>query len=388
VAEARATTPPEPRQPNLPLIRREIRLLVVLSIVAAALFGATRALAQWTHDVHARVAAGWFDRGMAAAARSDPDAAIAALRRAAAANPAEPAYVLALARLLALHDGRDEARRLLLRLREDQPDSVEVNYWLARTAAADGEIADAVRYYNHAMYGLVEGGAPHDRPGLRRELIGVLLEGGESEGARAEIVALARELPEGPDARVELATLAERAGDLHLAHAHYAAAARLDDSRAAAFAGAGRTALALWNLAAAERFLTRAVRMDASDDRSRDTLAVVRRALTADPLQPRLSERERARRATAALAWAAARLEACAARPPQEPAPPAPTPLSVLRAEVERRRRQRASTAIADIEATLALIGRVLDGLAGCPADDPLLEAWRLVLKAHAESAQ
>jgi tetratricopeptide (TPR) repeat protein len=213
----------------------------------------------------------------------------------------------------------------------------------------------------------------------------MLLDHDDRDGARTELVALAREVPDRLDDRIAVARLAERAGDWPLALAQYSRAARLDPARPDAFAGAGRAALAVGDLAAAERHLEAAVELSDSDASVTAMLAAVRRARAGDPLQPRLSTRERARRATAGLAWALTRLEVCTRDPSS--APPA-SDLADLQSDLLRSRRGPAPADLEAVESIVALIDRTIARVAGCKVDDPMEPAWRLILRAHGGGGQ
>jgi tetratricopeptide (TPR) repeat protein len=361
-----------------PLVQREIRLLIVLSVAALLLFAATDALAGWTRRRHMEVAAVWFARGEAAAARGDDQARVMLLERAVETNRSEPRYALALARALSSVGRSDEARRLLLQLRDARPDDVEINYRLARIAAASGEVSEAVRYYNHAMYG-VGGGPGLDRPTLRAELIAFLLDHDAADEARSELTALVRELPDQPDAHLRAAALAQRAGDQPLAYAQDIAAATLDPTRVDAWLGAGRLAFALRDFATADTDLSKAIELGADNPDATRQLALVRRVRSIDPLGPRLSWSERSRRLAEGAAWAVARLDACS------PAPPAGTPDadSPLRTSLKDLRRHPAVRETDDIDAALDLIRETLTATASCATPDPLGNAWALVTAAH-----
>src|SRR4029077_5134395 len=100
-----------------------------------------------------------------------------ARRRAPAEDPPATRSALALAGALSsTADRTDEARRILLTVREARPELGEVNLQLARLAAAGGNLPEAARYYHNAIYGVWTGDAERSRPReVRRELVGVLL---------------------------------------------------------------------------------------------------------------------------------------------------------------------------------------------------------------------
>lgn len=193
-----------------PLIQREIVLLVALCVLAVGVFAATRRMAAWSRTVTTREAAAAFARGEAARTRGDADGALTAFRRAASSDRQNQQYRLALARTLAERGDREEAAQLLLQLRDENPDGIEVNYRLARLAGDEGRFDDAVRYYNNALYGISRGGVPIERYRIRMELIALLVGHGADADARDELAALSRELPNDAGVRADAAALAAR----------------------------------------------------------------------------------------------------------------------------------------------------------------------------------
>jgi tetratricopeptide (TPR) repeat protein len=319
--------PPQGRERQWPLalVQREVVLVFVLVIIAAVMFGGTRALAEWSHETVQATATRWFEDGQALIAEGHLDDGVLALRKAVARDRLNPAYVLALARALIDASQEEEAQRLLLQLREREPDRPEVNFRLARLAARRGDLVEATRYYNHAMYGAQPDDPRFDRRRIRLEFATFLLDQGHREDALGELAALGREVPDTADDHMELARLFLRAGD---------ARAAPDNGHAAA--GAGEAAFALGSFQEAERHLQAAIRLDAASDALRARLGTTRRVREINPLAPGLRSAERARRVRAGLAWASERLASCAPDGPDvAPAPPDPR-----REEIDEFRRQ------------------------------------------------
>ncbi|HWB29841.1 MAG TPA: tetratricopeptide repeat protein [Vicinamibacterales bacterium] len=196
--------------PRPPLIQREVALLVILCAMAVALFAGTQRLAAWSRRLSVENGAMWFARGETAAQRGDRNAALAAFRKAVAADRTSTPYELALARGLADAGHDDEAEQILLRLRDGEPDDIEVNYRLARIAARAGRLDEAQRYYNHALYGIDRTGVPPPRYVIRIELVGFLLDHDDLDAAQDELNALVRELPDTPAAHQQADALKAR----------------------------------------------------------------------------------------------------------------------------------------------------------------------------------
>jgi tetratricopeptide (TPR) repeat protein len=377
--------PERSRLKSLPLVQREVALILVLCVVSVVLFLATRRLAGWSRDVNENAGREWYARGEMLVAAGDSVGGIAALRRAVAADPRNVDHLLALARALTTINQDDEARQLLLRLRESEPEQTEINYRLARLAAKRGDTAEAVRYYYHAMYGLGPTDGPVDRERIETELASLLIIQDDREGALAVLATLGREMPNTAAAHLELASLLLRAGDVGQALTHYTTAADLDKQSAAAMAGAGEAAFALNNFALAERDYVEAERRGDTSDGVRQHLASARLIASTDPLAARLSMTDRVRRLTAGLSWAESRLGAC----PSDAAVAAAA--TALRDELTAFRRQPAP-ALRDsdvITAGVDLIGRI-ESLARreCGTPGPDDDAWEHISQVHGGSRQ
>ena len=381
---AESETPSEGRLPlrSLPLAQREVALLIVLCVISAALFAGTRRLAGWSHQRRAAAAAEWFARGERLTQAGQVDGGIAALREAVAADRQNGGYSLALARSLDDAGRDDEARQLLLELRQRQPDDLEVNYRLAGLAVLDGDAAQAIRYYNWAMYGLARIGRDYERRRIRAELIDFLIGHGDLQEASTQLASLSRELPDNPTAQIEAGRLADRAGEAARARQFYGRAAALDPKSPAAAAGAGEAAYALRDFPGAVRDLQRAIDLGVRPADLEPRLAIARLVLASDPLAARVGAGERARRALAGLARAADRNEACQRTTGADPKAPDAT-----RAELDKFRRMRASD-LQDpdtLASIVALIGTIeSDVKSRCaPLTQPQDEAWLLIAAMH-----
>ena len=415
--------PPDGDRPSIspPLVHREVVLLVALCLVAVLLFILTRTLASWSDQTMAEDAAAAYDRGRAAESAGDLTGAIEEFRRAVLNDRDNRMYTLRLARVLTDSGHRDEAERLLLRLREDAPDDSEINYRLARLAVLRRDVQTAVRYYNHAMYGLAAEGDDLDRRRIRVELINVLLDAGDREGALAELAGLGRELPDQPAAHLEAGRLSARAGQTAVALQRFRRASELDPRSAEAQVGAGTAALDLYDFRAAAQHFEEALRLGASGERLATNLAVARLAQATDPMAPGLPIAERARRLDAGLDWLAERIEGCPAAglqpPPGEPGGPgeaasseqgpagapatdgpaaaapadseAAPPGDLARFEALRRQPQRSLRDSDVILEGVGLFARLHAAvLRACPDAAPITQAWTLIAQAHPGEVQ
>jgi predicted Zn-dependent protease len=363
---------------RIPLIQREVALLVALCVLATGLFFATRAMARWSRGLVTSNAAAWFGRGQASLARGDAGEALADFRKAVAGNRGMPTYQLALARSLASGGQLDEANQILLGLRETNPDGIEVNYRLARVAVQQHRTEDAVGYYNHALYGIARGGVPIERYRIRTELVTLLLDTA-SPDAPDELNVLVRELPDTVEAHMAAGALAVRVPNRALAITEYTEASNLAPRDPAPALAAGRLALAVGDFDAAERLLGRARSSGARDDDLAGLIAVAREAVELDPLASRLALDRRAARIAAGIDVALAELAACPLLDES-----AAARLSARTALVALRRRTRAL--VADTAAVHSAVSAVNDALslaARCHPPSDRARAWALIAAVH-----
>jgi tetratricopeptide (TPR) repeat protein len=369
---------------SLPLVQREVALVLVLCFISVGLFAATKSIADWSRRSSARDAAWWYDQGQALLGANKTDQGIAALRRAVVGDRQNVPYALALARALTAGNHDEEAKQLLLRLRDLEPDDAEINYRLARLAVKAGNTAEAVRYFNHAMYGLTPTDPRYDRRRLREELASFLLDQGDKEEAENELNALARELPDEPAGHIELARLFERAGDPRQAVTQYQLAATFDPKNVDALVGAGEAAFGLHEFTSAEHYLAQAGELGALPASAAADLQTARVVLAADPLAAGIGMTERVNRLTAGLARVAKRLDDCTAAAAGGGA--ASAAADPLRAELQTFRRQpRESLRDTDVLARGVELAARASAAAGqrCGGPDPADQAWILIGQVH-----
>src|SRR5215470_12313141 len=128
--------------------RREMVLLFLLAVGAAALYFGARAFADSNRAMKINEAAYWYDEGEQQLREHHADAAVIAFRKASLIER-NRVNTRSLAQALA-EDGRyAEARELLLRERETAPDDPEINLDLARIAAKEQDVPETIRYLPH-----------------------------------------------------------------------------------------------------------------------------------------------------------------------------------------------------------------------------------------------
>jgi predicted Zn-dependent protease len=261
-----------------------------------------------------RIAAIWYSRGERELAAGQIEKAIDSLRRAAANARENRTYTLALANALAAGNHTAEAQQALLRLRESDPEDAEINLYLARLAAKRGEIPDAIRYYQNALYGRWTGSQVDDRRRqLRMELIRFLLDHRERNRALSELLILETDLPRSAAYRLQIAKLFLQAGDAPNAFKNFTEAIRLDPHNFEALSGAGEVAFQLGNYTAAEHYLRAALALNPESRQAQQLLSLTQMVLNDDPLAPHLPKEERRKRLLVDFQQSLQRLQSCIA---------------------------------------------------------------------------
>jgi tetratricopeptide (TPR) repeat protein len=293
-------------------VHRELALLLVLVGVTIAAFFGTRAIAHSNEALRRRQAAAWYDAARRASPDADVVSAVAALRRAVLKDRENRLYRLALADALAARRLDGEARRVLLALRDAQPEDPEANLRLARLEARGADADAARRYYENALSNLWRREQADERRRVRVELIEFLLVHEGRARALSELLLLAANLPEDAAVQAHVGRMFLAAGNPRLASDHFVRAVRLDSTNTEALAGAGQAAFELGDYGRALRYLKGAAPDDARATELREVTELV---LSSDPLGPRLRAVERRRRLLLAFRQALQRLDSCLSAP-------------------------------------------------------------------------
>jgi tetratricopeptide (TPR) repeat protein len=258
----------------------------------------------------------WYTRGEEDLRARHASAALADFRTALSYSHDNEHYQLQLAQALMMEgnsgEAGAEARTYLLNLLEREPGNATVNLELARLAAREHAVLDALRFYHGAIYGEWDDDPVVRRRAARLELVDFLLDAGQKDSARAELIAMAADLPADP-------ALQTKVGNLLLQVKGYDDAlklfqrALLEEPRSPdALAGAGECHFHNGEYAQAQRFLTRALQQDPRLTQAAAMLDTAQAVLNLDPFNRRLDNMERARRAVLAFNAALTRLQNCA----------------------------------------------------------------------------
>ena len=298
------------------MIQREVLLLVIIAVAAVPLYLFTRRMAEINRHRNSGIAKALYKRAQRQLAEQDSKGAIESLRQAVTNDRDDRRFAFALAKTLAETHHDDEARHALLRLRDAAPEDPSINLQLARLAVRQNDIAEATRYYHHALYGIWTGDQIEtQRRETRTELIRLLIDHGERSRALAELLVMSTEAPSEAGLHVELAGLFDEVGDRERALEHFRTAATIEPENFAALRGAGETAFRMGDYRAASRHLAKA-RVAAPPGESAavaELLDVARLVESSDPLAARISRGEKVRRLTFALDRVVALLRGCIA---------------------------------------------------------------------------
>jgi len=296
---------------------RESTLLLLLAMLAAV-FVITGFVTKAFHQKEARIARDWFTRGNAALEVGKSREARDDFRNALIFEPQNAEYQLHLAQALAAYGQPEQARAYLINLLNQSPADGQVNLELARLAARDDRVSDAIHYYHGAIYGFSEN--PTQGLNARLEFAHFLVEVGDNSQAEGELTALSANVPaSAPSVHSRIADLYVRAEALNRALAEYELALRASDD-APTLAKAGATAYRLADFKLAEEYLSRVPENTANiplkPEDLRSMLQISRMIIANDPLAANLSNAERAHRTALALAQVIARVSTCVARLP------------------------------------------------------------------------
>jgi tetratricopeptide (TPR) repeat protein len=295
------------------IIRRDISFLTALAVCAVLLFLCTRSIAKWDNGVTRSRAEQWFASGTKAAAAGDLQGATKAFRRAAVDQPHEFRYSLALAKSLEAGDQNEEARQILLELRESSPEDPQVNLEIARIAAKRQDLTEASRYYRHALFGnWPDADSSQARIRIRLELLRFELLQNQREAAMSDALLLDSEIPQADvSSRLALANvyLDMQEWDRALRVFNQVLAAHRDNVQA--LLGAAKANLNRGQFFAANTAMETAWSHGEHTEEAARLRDLIRIVLQNDPSLRRLPTSDRFSRSIAALDTSLLRLQSC-----------------------------------------------------------------------------
>jgi tetratricopeptide (TPR) repeat protein len=239
--------------------------------------------------------------------------ALADYRNALAYNPGNSLFQFHLAEALAAAGRGEEARSYLLNLLSESPGSGEVNLELARIAAHSNSMADAMRYYQGAIYGEWESDPIGVRWQVRRELCDFLVSRGTVKQAAPEVIALQENTPAGDLPRLKIvAQLLVRTQQWNRALDTNRTLLAADRNDPESLAGAAQAAFQLGQYVTAMEYFDQLPRERRGQPDLANLFEMAGRILAVDPFLSGLPTEVRTQRVTNALGLAQTRAEACA----------------------------------------------------------------------------
>ena len=220
-------------------------------------------------------------------------------------------YRLALASALVKAGHPDEATIYFKDLLRSDPTNAPANLGMARVAAQQGRIDEAVGYYHHAIYGAWPANAADRRLQARMELIQALGKAGRRPQAQAELLSMLAVMPGGLPVERQVAPLALEYGLPKEAANLFRDLTEHDAQDENAFAGLGEAEYALADYAAARVALAAALRLNPNDTAVQKRLDAAAQILALDPTRRGLSEKDRYQRSQAVLAAVLDMLDQC-----------------------------------------------------------------------------
>jgi tetratricopeptide (TPR) repeat protein len=301
--------------------REVVMLLCVLALLV--LFTLTALFSRLYHKKVHTLADAMFAQGeadelaaqqMAGEAKAEQlKLALTDYRNALAYNPDIPIFQFHLAKALAAAGRDDEARSYLLNLLSESPGSGEVNLELARNAAHRNLMADAMRYYQGAIYGEWGNDPIGMRWQVRRELCEFLLGRGAVKQAAPEVIALEENTPTGDLPRLKIvAQLLLRTQQWTHALDLNRTVLAADRNDEESLAGAAEAAFELGLYITAMEYFDRLPPEKRQEPALVTRYDLAKRIHEADPFLAGLSVETRAQRVANALGLAQTRMEACA----------------------------------------------------------------------------
>lgn len=362
------------------------RMLVAIFVTMIALFvltgiynSAFRAEQRERAAEHARMARTLADYGY-------HQQAIEHYREALTYSRDNVEYQLGLA--LALYDMErySEAENRLRDLRQNHPTLAVVNRLLARIAARDGRVEEAVSYYRTAIFGEWPRDPEGNRLATRFELVNLLRSHGENTRAIGELLDLREEAPARPDVQKTIGRMFLEAGAPDNAAQVFEELLQRDAKDREALVGYARAQFELGNYVTAETNFERALAVDPDDPETKSRLALSEEINRLDPTRRGISARNRHNRSLEMTARAMALLESCL-NPlgdkfvgPPSPPPARLQPLLAQARALPGRPRQQATDE--NIESNISLAERLLQAAENrCPGAGSRDHALQLVIE-------
>jgi tetratricopeptide (TPR) repeat protein len=305
---------------NLPAASEPHRVsreaVLIVSFLLLLLLLAFTAFFSRMYKKHIHVLADeWYARGQTDFQSANHKNAVDDFRNALAYSPDNPRFQFQLAKALSAAGREDEANAYLQTLLSEVPGSGEINLELARIAVRQGQMSEAMRYFQGAIYGEWASDPIEKRWQVRKEFCEYLIQQGAVQQTEGELIALVDNTPPNDEERLkEVGGLLLRAQLWARALSVFRSEFVLNKQDADALEGAGTAAFQLGKYSQALEYFNRLPPEKRSEPGVSGMLETSRLIFDLNPFLPGLSLSEKVERTAKALAVAQSRLQQCAAK--------------------------------------------------------------------------
>jgi tetratricopeptide (TPR) repeat protein len=291
----------------------QLRAGISVSIVLILAFVVTGFLSAWyknTRQAHGRR---HYQIGQALASTGNVQGAAEEYRKALLFMPDDADYRISLCIALVELGKLDEAESHLQELLEGDPTNGRVNVLLARVAERRNEPAQAIDYFERAVYGYWPREKLAARHAARWELVSLL----EKQNRRTEVIGELLQLyaNSGHDAseKAKIGFLLLQDGAVSDAQSVFQDLSKASPKYAEAFYGLGKSYFEQGDYIAARREFQHAAHLQPSNRQNTEQLALVNAIIDVDPFQPRINAAERLGKSKALLDRVIRDLNSCGA---------------------------------------------------------------------------
>jgi tetratricopeptide (TPR) repeat protein len=286
-----------------------LRVLVIAFGLLAVIFTGTTFLARWYRRERLIRAHHAFVLGESLEAKGRGQEAIELFRDALSVTN-RPEYQLAMAQGLIKLGRLDEASLYLHEILQHNPSEAYPNLLLARIAVDEKNDAQAINYYQRAIYGRWSSEPEAHSLDARWELAGFLIKTGRNKAATAELLQLGDQA-RTTEARIKAATMLLDLHSPNQAADLFREVLKTQPLNTAALAGLGRAEMALGDYRQARNAFASALRRNPADSQVRASLSQADAILALDPTERGLPFSERYARSRRVLQRALSDLLQC-----------------------------------------------------------------------------
>jgi len=286
--------------------------LVLLAI--AALWVADTFLARIDEADSKTQSARLFQQGQALMQRGENTRAVEKIEDAIAIQRGNRGYLQSLAEAQFAAGKYSAAQSTLTELLDNDATDGGASLLMARIAAKESRLTDAVSYFHRAIYGHWNDHPVANSQRARLELIDFLALHNSKEELLAELLPVQEYAPKNPNDQMRLGQLFLMAGSPNRAADVFRAILHTEPTSAEAHKGLGEADFARANYRAAQQDFQTALRLAPNDHTSRQRLDECNELLQLDPTMRGIRPDERYRRSVRLVQLTSAEVSECAAQ--------------------------------------------------------------------------